>query len=137
MADGRIPHRGIPGEPGCEFERTLKGEYCPEVGEVRLDGMVVCHRHAGLLRQQERAAYWRAILAHVELWEGEAQRRGRGDVVRLLECERARASEALGRASAELEESRDGEDGSGDGFGDGRGPHLWPPLLLLSLAVTR
>ena len=128
MADGRIPYRGIPGEPSCEFERTLKGELCPEVGEVRLDGLVVCRRHAGLLRQEERAAYWRAILAHVELWAAEARSRGRGDVLELLESERARSLAALGRATEEPQESRNG---------DGRGPRLWPPLLLLGLAVTR
>jgi len=119
VADGRIPHRVNPEEPGCDFERTLKGEYCPEVGEVRLDGMVACRRHAGLLRQEERAAYWRALLAHVELWSGVARSRGKEDAVLLLEIERVRASAALGRILEDLDESRNGD--SEDSSGDGRG----------------
>ena len=60
----------------CEFERTLKGEYCRENGEVRLDGLRLCERHADRLRLEERVAYWRAMLAHVELWSGEARSTG-------------------------------------------------------------
>src|SRR5215203_1307734 len=112
MFDGRIPHHDD-GERQywCEFDRTLKGEYCTENGEVRLDGLRLCSRHAGLLRLEERTAYWRAMLAHVELWSWEARRRGRGEVVRHLEIERTRILAELGRASEqteELEESRDG-----------------------------
>ena len=144
MFDGRIPHQDGERQYWCEFDRTLKGEYCTENGEVRLDGLRLCNRHAGLLRLEERMAYWQAMLAHVELWSGEARRRGRADVVRLLEIERAKASVALGRTSEdlhELEESRDGdeqdgEDGSGDGRGDGMGSPLWAPLFFLSLAVS-
>ncbi len=148
MFDWHIPHHD-PHQNGevqywCEFERTLKGEYCTQNGQVRLDGLMLCNGHAGILRLEERMAYWQAMLAHVGLWSGEARRRGRVEVVRLLEIERARASAALGRTSEdlqELEESRDrdeqdGEDGSGDGRGDGMGLPLWPPLFLLSLAVS-
>ena len=53
--------------------------------------------HADRLRLQERTAHWRAILAHVDLWSGEARRRGRGDVMGLLEAERTRTSEDLER----------------------------------------
>jgi hypothetical protein len=116
-ADGREPHRRIVRELRCEFECTLKGEYCAEKGDVGLDGLLLCERHAHQLRLEERATYWRAMLAHVELWSGEARSRGRDDVVRLLQIERARSAAALGRALEDLEESRDwdGEDGSGDG----------------------
>jgi hypothetical protein len=148
MFDGHIPHHDPhqdgEGQDWCEFERTLKGEYCTQNGEVRLDGLRLCNRHAGLLQLEERMAYWQAMVAHVELWSGEARRRGRAGVVRLREIERARASAALGRTSEdleELEESRDGdeqdgEDGSGDGRGDGMGTPLWTPLFFLSLAVS-
>ena len=120
MADGYIQHRGTRSEARCEFDRTLKGEYCPEDGEIRLGGLTLCDRHADRLRLEERATYWRAILAHVELWSGEARRRGRGDVARLLEIERARVSAELERATG-VEDGRHGEDGSGDG----RAPPLW------------
>jgi len=141
MFDGRIPHHDD-GERQywCEFECTLKGEYCTENGEVRPDGLRLCDRHAGLLWLEERTVYWRAMLAHVELWSGEARRRGRGEMVHLLEIERARILADLGRASEaseqteELEESRDGEEE--DGSGNGRDLPLWPPLFLLSLTVS-
>jgi hypothetical protein len=147
MFDGRIPHHD-PHQDGnnhywCEFELTLKGEYCKENAEVRLDGSRLCERHASRLRLDERVAYWRAILAHIRLWSGEARTRGREDVVGLLEIERTRASTALERVYEELHSSldgkvsRDGEDGEVDS-GDGRAPPpWWPPLLLLlSTCVT-
>jgi hypothetical protein len=133
MSEARIPPRGFRGEYRCEFERTLRGEYCTEYAEGRLDGLRLCERHAERLRLEERVAYWRAMLAHIRLWSVEARSRKRDDVVRLLEIERARSTAALERVYEELRHSRDGEDGSRDG----RAPHLLPPLLsLLSLAVT-
>jgi hypothetical protein len=127
MSDGYIQHRLWGREPGCEFERTLRGECCGEQSEVRLDGLRLCERHATQLRLGERVGYWRAMLAHIHLWSGEARSRGRGDVVHLLEIEWARAEAALWRATEELQRSRDGEDvevgGNGeDGSGDGRAP---------------
>ena len=114
MADGYIQDGlFLGGEPRCEFERTLEGEYCGEPGEVRLDGLGLCGRHADRLRLRERVAYWRAILAHVDLWSREASRRGRGDVLELLGVEGARASEVLERAREGLRRNRDGEDGRG------------------------
>ena len=90
MAHRYIQHRGTRSEARCEFERTLEGEYCRENGEVRLDGSMLCNRHADRLRVEERVTYWRAMLAHVELWSGEARGTGRKDLVRLLENEGAR-----------------------------------------------
>jgi hypothetical protein len=148
MFDGRIPHHD-PHQDGegqycCEFERTLKGEYCGKKSEVRLDGLRLCERHANRLHLDERVAYWRAILAHIKLWSGEARTRGREDVVGLLEIERTRAATALERAYAALQRSQDGSSRNGkvsrdgeDGSGDGRvTPPWWPPLLLLSIAVA-
>lgn len=125
-----IQDEGPSRESRCEFERTLKGEYCPEDGGVGLDGLTLCERHADRLRREERLTYWRAVLAHVELWSGEARRRGRADVVRLLEIERARVLAELERAKG-VEDGHRGEDGSDDG----RAPPLWKPLFLLGGAV--
>jgi hypothetical protein len=130
MSGEHIQHRGLGGESRCEFERSLKGEYCPEDAEVRLNGLTLCERHADLLRLKERLTYWRAILAHVELWSGEARRRSRADVLRLLEIERARVLAELERAK-EVEDVHHGEDGSGEG----RAPPLRLPLFLLGGAV--
>jgi hypothetical protein len=130
MADGYIQHRGTRSEARCEFDRTLKGEYCPENGEVKLDGSMLCNRHADRLRLEERVTYWRAMLAHVELWSGEARSTGRKDLVRLLEIEGARASAELGRASEEMEGLEDGRNIEARS-GDGKAPPLRPFLLSL------
>ena len=133
MLEARLPPRGFRGEHRCEFERTLRGEYCTEYGDVRPDGLRLCERHSERLRLEERVAYWLAMLAHVRLWSGEARSRESDDVVRLLEIEQARSTAALEHVYEQLRYSRDGEDGSRDG----RAPPLLPPLfLLLSLAVT-
>jgi hypothetical protein len=125
MSDGYIQHRSFQREHQCEFERTLKGEYCAENGDVGLEGLRLCERHAHQLRLEERATYWRAMMAHVELWSGEARSRGRDDGTGLLEIARARSAAALGRALEDLEESRDW-DGEG-GSGNGRGPPYGNP----------
>jgi hypothetical protein len=134
MSDAYTQHRGFQGAHRCEFERTLKGEYCTENAEVRLDGLRLCERHAEWLRLEEQAICWRAMLAHIKLWSGEARGRGRGEVVRLLEIERLRAAAALGRILEDLEKDRG--QASEDASGDGRALPLLPPLLLLSTAVT-
>ncbi len=147
MSEGRTHYQGGEGQYWCEFERTLKGEYCGHRGHVRLDGLLLCESHARQLRLQERVAYCRAMLAHIELWSGYARGRGREDIVGLLEIERKKASVALGRALEELERGEgdagwsDGRDGDGKGREDGTGVNgkvipLWPPLLpLLDIAV--
>jgi hypothetical protein len=156
MFDGSIHSRGGEGEYCCEFESTLKGEYCGQRGQFRLNGLLLCESHTRQLRLEERVVYWRAILAHIELWSREARTRGREDIVDLLGIERTKASAALRRILLEDMErsegrgegdgaSGDGRDGNGKGAdgkdgegGDGRVIPLWPPLLLvlfLSLAV--
>jgi hypothetical protein len=77
--DGRDPHRRVARELRCEFERTLKGECCSEKGCVELEGLWLCERHAYRLWREERAAFWRAMLAHTELWS-----RGRAARVEMM-----------------------------------------------------
>ncbi len=108
MSEARIPPRGLRGEHRCEFERTLRGEYCTENGEVRPDGLRLCERHAERLRLDEQATCWRAILAHIKLWSGEARNRERDDLLRLLEIEQLRVSAALEHVLEDLEKSRFG-----------------------------
>src|SRR5918998_5418080 len=97
MFDGLIHYQGNEGQYWCEFERALKGEYCGQRGQLRLDGLLLCETHARQLRLEERVAYWIAILAHIELWSRAARSRGREDIVDLLGIERSRASAALER----------------------------------------
>jgi hypothetical protein len=129
--DGRDPHRRVPRELYCEFELTLKGECCLEKGCVELEGLWLCEPHADRLWLEERAVFWRAVLAHIRLWSGEARSRERDDVVRLLEIERTRSVAALERVYEELHNSWDGRSRNGkvsrdgnDGSGEGRGPPI-------------
>jgi hypothetical protein len=150
MFDVSIHSRGGEGQYWCEFESTLKGAYCGRRGQLRLDGLLLCEPHARELRLEERVAYCRAILAHIELWSREARTRGREDIVDLLGIERTKVSATLGRILlGDLERgaitlaSGDGRDGNGKGadgkagmVGDGRVSPLWPPLLLLFLSLA-
>jgi hypothetical protein len=129
--------------PAASSSERSGASIAGEKSEVRLDGLRLCERHSDQLRFEERLAYWRAILAHIRLWSGEARSRGRGDVVRLLEIERVRAEAAIERASEELQRSRDGEEvkvgGNGKaGSGDVRTPPPWwrPPLFVLSVLTS-
>jgi hypothetical protein len=105
MSGGQIPTQHARGKPRCEVVWTLKGGYCEKQGEVRLDGLLLCKRHARRLRLEEQVACWLAILLHIELWSRAARSRGHKDVVRLLKVERARAAGALGHAREELEQT--------------------------------
>ena len=148
MFDGRIHYQGGEGQDWCEFERTLKGEHCTEESEITLDGLLLCETHARELILEERVAYWRAMLAHIELWSREARTRGREDIVGLLGIERSRASAALERillleeleraaVTLALGNGRDGNGKGADGRGrDGRVIPLWPPLLPLLFFIN-
>ena len=152
MFDGRTHYQSGEGQYWCEFERSLKGEYCGHRGHVSLDGLLLCEAHARQLRVEERVTYCRAMLAHIELWTRAARTRGRKDIVELLSIERRKASAALERILLEELEQR-GEDGSGSGDGrdgdgkgadgtdgkgggDGRVIPLWPPLLSLLFFIS-
>jgi hypothetical protein len=76
MFDAYIQHHGYQEVHRCEFEGTRKGRCCTEIGEVKLDGLRLCERHAERLRLEERATCWRAILAHINGPERQATGRG-------------------------------------------------------------
>ncbi len=122
MSGGRIHYQGDEGQYRCEFERSLKGEYCGQRGHLSHDGLLLCERHARELRLEERVAYCRAMLAHIELWSRAAHTQGREDVVGLLGIERTKASAALARVLLEGLERGEGDGGSDDvRNGNGKG----------------
>lgn len=94
----------------CEFAHTLEGEYCGDSGEVELDGLLLCRRHADWLRLEEQVACWEAMVLHADLWIRDARNRGGEDVIGLLEIERSRAAEELGRVREELSRIEGAED---------------------------
>ena len=91
----------------CEANKKtlVEGEYCENPGTQRTIDGLLCEKHARQLGLEERIACWRAILLHIELWTKTAHRRGREDIVRLLQLERAEAAAALERAYEDLEQA--------------------------------
>ena len=89
----------------CEVSETLKWGSCENPGTLRsIDGLL-CEQHARQLGLEERIACWEAILLHIELWSKAARRRGKEDIVQLLQLERAEAGAALERAHVDLEQA--------------------------------
>ena len=93
--------------PRCEVSDTLiEGGYCENPGTQRTIDGLLCEPHAKQFGLEERIACWEAILLHIELWSEAARRRGREDIVRLLQLERAEAAAALARAHEDLEKAQ-------------------------------
>ena|SRR5215212_1291782 len=90
----------------CEVNKTLEGEYCKNPGTQRTIDGLLCEKHARQLGLEERIACWRAILLHIELWTKTAHRRGRENIVRLFQLERAEDAAALARAYEDLEQAK-------------------------------
>ena len=90
----------------CEVSKTLKGgSSCENPGTQRTIDGLLCEQHARLFGLEERIACWEAILLHIELWSKAAHRKGREDVVRLLQLERAEVAAALNRLHEDLEKA--------------------------------
>ena len=102
----RLPfHRHAKEQPRCEVSHTLPGGYCENPGTQRTIDGLLCKQHARQLGLEERIACWEAMLLHIELWTKAARKRGREDIVRLLQLERAEAAAALARAHEDLEKA--------------------------------
>jgi hypothetical protein len=85
--------------------KSLKGGYCENPGTLRTIDGLLCEPHARYFGLEEQIACWEAILLHIELWSKAARRRGREDIVRLFQLERAEAAAALKGASEDLEQA--------------------------------
>ena len=89
----------------CEVSETLKGGYCENLGTQSTKHGLLCETHARQLALEEQVACWEAILLHIELWSKIARKRGREDIVRLLQLQRAEAAAKLARAYENLEQA--------------------------------
>jgi hypothetical protein len=92
-------------QPLCEVSDTLKGGYCQNAGTQKTMDGLLCEQHARQFGLEERMACWEAILLHIELWSKAAHKRGREDVVLLLQVERAEVAAALKRLYEDLEQA--------------------------------
>jgi hypothetical protein len=95
MFGGHIPTQRAKSQPLCQFDHTLKGGYCEETGKVRLDGVLLCERHARQLEAQERIDLLRGIVSCLELCLSNINLRRDTNLLHLLRVQRAGAAREL------------------------------------------
>jgi len=89
----------------CEVRDIPSGGYCEKPGTQRTIAGLLCEPHATQFKLEERIACWEAILRLIELLSKAARRRGREDIVRLIQFEEAEAAAALARAHEDLKKA--------------------------------
>src|SRR5215218_8371164 len=87
----------------CQINHLFGGASCVEAAEEKVDGLLLCERHALEVKLEGQISCWGAMLFHIDLWSREAARREREDVVELLEVQRLEATSARQRAYEDLE----------------------------------
>jgi hypothetical protein len=87
----------------CEVGHLFDGASCVEAAKEKVDGLLLCERHALEAKLEGQISCWGGILFHIDLWTREAARRDREDVVELLEVQRVEATSARHRAYEDLE----------------------------------
>src|SRR5919112_2073840 len=98
-AQGHTSERRSP----CEINHLFGGASCEEAAKEKVDGLLLCQRHALEVKLEGQISCWGEMLFHIDLWSREASRRQRGDVVGLLEDQRLEATSARQKAYAELD----------------------------------
>ena len=76
---------------------------CAEAAKEKVDGLLLCERHALEAKLEGQISCWGEMLFHIDLWSGEASRRNRPRIVELFDVERAKATAARGRAYDDLD----------------------------------
>jgi hypothetical protein len=87
----------------CEINHFFGGSPCTNAAKEKVDGLLLCERHALEVKLEGQISCWGEMLFHIDLWSREAARREREDVVRLLEVQRVEATSARHRAYADLD----------------------------------
>lgn len=86
----------------CEVYHLFGGASCVEAAKEKVDGLVLCERHALEAKLEGQIECWDEMLFHIDLWSREARRRERPDIVELLQDQREQATSAIERAYEEL-----------------------------------
>src|SRR5215210_3600626 len=89
--------------PPCEINHLFDGASCVEAAKEKVDGLLLCERHALEVKLEGQISCWGEMLFHIDLWSREASRRQREDVVGLLEDQRIEATSARQMAYADLD----------------------------------
>jgi hypothetical protein len=86
----------------CEVYHLFDGASCWQAAKEKVDGLVLCEKHALEAKLEGQIQCWNEMLFHIDLWSREARRRERPDVVGLLQDQREQATSAIERAYEEL-----------------------------------
>src|SRR5215211_7895404 len=87
----------------CQINHLFDGASCVEAAKEKVDGLLLCERHALEAKLEGQIGCWDEMLFHIDLWSREARRREREDVVGLLEVQREQATSARHRAYEDLD----------------------------------
>jgi hypothetical protein len=87
----------------CQINHLFDGASCVEGAKEKVDGLLLCERHALEAKLEGQISCWGEMLFHIDLWSREAARRDREDVVELLDVQRAQATTARHRACDDLD----------------------------------
>src|SRR5215212_365506 len=87
----------------CEIGHLFDGASCVEAAKEKVDGLLLCERHALEVKLEGQISCWGEMLFHIDLWFREAALREREDVVELLKVQRVEATSARHRAYEDLD----------------------------------
>jgi hypothetical protein len=87
----------------CDVGHLFDGASCVEAAKEKVDGLLLCERHALEVKLEGQISCWHGILFHIDLWSREAACREREDVVGLLEDQRIEAMSGRQKAYADLD----------------------------------
>jgi hypothetical protein len=102
MRENKAPRHTSENRSRCEVYHLFDGASCWQAAEEKVDGLVLCERHALEAKLEGQIECWGEMLFHIDLWSREARRRERTDVVELLQDQHEQATSAIERAHEEL-----------------------------------
>jgi hypothetical protein len=102
MRDNKAQGHSSENRSRCEVYHLFDGASCVEAAKEKVDGLVLCERHALEAKLEGQIECWGGMLFHIDLWSREARRRERPDVVELLQDQREQATSAIERAYEDL-----------------------------------
>jgi hypothetical protein len=109
MRENKAQGHTSQGRSLCQINHLFGGASCVEVTEEKVDGLLLCERHALEAKLEGQIECWGEMIFHIDLWSREAARREREDIVELLEVQRGEATSARHRAYADLDVLRSSE----------------------------
>jgi hypothetical protein len=109
MRENKAQGHSLEKRSPCEINHLFNGASCVEAAKEKVDGLLLCERHALEVKLEGQISCWGEMLFHVDLWSREAARRDREDVVELLEVQRVEATSARHRAYEDLDVLRRSE----------------------------